>query len=162
MTYEDIDIWTDGACSRNPGPGGWGVLIKFHNSEKELCGGAFNTTNNRMELQAAIEALIALNQPCNVCLHTDSQYLKDGITNWIHVWKKNSWKTSAKKIVKNADLWSALDDATSRHIIRWCWVRGHAGQEENSRADGLAQQGMKPYKDGGWQYSSFFEKEGTE
>ncbi|MEL6751525.1 MAG: ribonuclease HI [Pseudomonadota bacterium] len=143
---KQVDIWTDGACSGNPGPGGWGAVVRYGEHERELSGGEENTTNNRMELQAAIEALSALKQPCAVTLHTDSQYVKGGITGWIHGWKRNGWRTSAKKPVKNAELWQALDEATKRHTIEWRWVKGHAGHEENERADELARQGMEPYK----------------
>ena len=143
---KEISIWTDGACSGNPGPGGWGALLRSGDHEKELCGGEENTTNNRMELQAAIEALNALKQPSQVELYTDSQYVKGGMTGWIIGWKKNGWKTSAKKPVKNEELWRALDEAVSRHKINWHWVKGHAGHEENERADELARSGMEPYK----------------
>jgi len=141
-----VAIYTDGACSGNPGPGGWGALIKYGDHEKELQGGDFDTTNNRMELMAAIESLNALKQPCAVDLYTDSQYVKGGMTGWIHGWKKNGWKTAAKKPVKNADLWQALDEAVARHQIDWHWVKGHAGHAENERADELARFGMEPYK----------------
>lgn len=141
-----ISIWTDGACSGNPGPGGWGALLRADGHEKELCGGAENTTNNRMELQAAIEALNALKQPSEVELYTDSQYVKGGMTGWIVGWKKNGWRTSAKKPVKNEELWRALDEAVSRHKINWHWVKGHAGHTENERADELARSGMEPFK----------------
>lgn len=143
---KEISIWTDGACSGNPGPGGWGALLRSGDHEKELCGGEENTTNNRMELQAAIEALNALKQPSQVELYTDSQYVKGGMTGWIVGWKKNGWKTSAKKPVKNEELWRALDEAVSRHKINWHWVKGHAGHAENERADELARSGMEPYK----------------
>ena len=143
---KEISIWTDGACSGNPGPGGWGALLRSGEHERELCGGAENTTNNRMELTAAIEALNALKQPSHVELYTDSQYVKGGMTGWIVGWKKNGWKTSAKKPVKNDDLWRALDEAVSRHKINWHWVKGHAGHAENERADELARSGMEPYK----------------
>jgi ribonuclease HI len=133
-----IEIWTDGACSGNPGPGGWGALLKSGGHEKELCGGEAETTNNRMEMQAAIEALNALKKPSRVRLHTDSTYLKDGLTKWIHGWKRNGWKTAAKKPVKNKDLWQALQEATARHEIEWIWVKGHAGDPGNERADELA------------------------
>ena len=141
-----VSIWTDGACSGNPGPGGWGALLRFGEHEKELSGGEFETTNNRMELLAAIEALNALTQPCVVELYTDSQYVKGGMTGWIEGWKKNGWRTSAKKPVKNAELWQALDEAVSRHTVNWHWVKGHAGHPENERADELARSGMEPYK----------------
>lgn len=141
-----VSIWTDGACSGNPGPGGWGALLRFGEHEKELSGGDFETTNNRMELLAAIEALNALTQPCMVELYTDSQYVKGGMTGWIEGWKKNGWRTSAKKPVKNVELWQALDEAVSRHTVNWHWVKGHAGHPENERADELARSGMEPYK----------------
>lgn len=141
-----VEIWTDGACSGNPGPGGWGALLRFGEHEKELSGGDFETTNNRMELMAAIEALNALKQACKVDLYTDSQYVKGGMTGWIEGWKRNGWRTSAKKPVKNAELWQALDDAVARHEISWHWVKGHAGHAENERADELARSGMEPYK----------------
>ena len=141
-----ISIWTDGACSGNPGPGGWGALLRAGGNEKELSGGEVLTTNNRMELQAAIEALGALKRPSRVELHTDSQYVKGGITGWIHGWKRNGWRTAAKKPVKNAELWRALDEAMARHDVTWHWVKGHAGHAENERADALAREGMAPYK----------------
>lgn len=146
MTDEDdaIKIYTDGACSGNPGPGGWGaVLIKDHH-RKEINGGAAETTNNRMELQAAIEALQALKyEPSNVILYTDSNYVKGGITGWLKNWKRNGWKTADKKPVKNEDLWRALDEIETRHNVTWRWVKGHAGHLENERADELARQGIK-------------------
>ena len=141
-----VSIWTDGACSGNPGPGGWGAVLRFGEHEKEMSGGEFETTNNRMELLAAIEALNALTQPCIVELYTDSQYVKGGMTGWIKGWKKNGWRTSAKKPVKNVELWQALDEAVSRHTVNWHWVKGHAGHPENERADELARSGMEPYK----------------
>ncbi len=141
-----VEIWTDGACSGNPGPGGWGALIRYGEHERELSDGALETTNNRMELMAAIEALNALKQSCIVTLHTDSQYVKGGITGWIHGWKKNGWRTSAKKPVKNVELWKALDEAVTRHDVDWRWIKGHAGHAENERADELARMGMAPYK----------------
>ena len=142
----DVEIWTDGACSGNPGPGGWGALLRSGEHEKELRGGEALTTNNRMELQAAIEALNALKRPSRVALHTDSQYVKGGITGWIEGWKRNGWKTAAKKPVKNVELWQALDEACRRHEVAWHWVKGHAGHAENERADELAREGMAPYK----------------
>ena len=140
-----VDIFTDGACSGNPGPGGWGAILRYGNVEKEMKGGAAETTNNRMELTAAIEALEALKRPCKVRLFTDSAYVKDGITQWIARWKRNGWKTAAKKQVKNAELWQRLDAALGTHDISWHWVKGHAGHPENERADELAREGMKPY-----------------
>lgn len=141
-----VVIYTDGACSGNPGPGGWGALLTFGEHEKELCGGEAETTNNRMELCAAINALEALTRPCEIDLFTDSQYVKGGITGWIHGWKKNGWKTAAKKPVKNAELWQALDAALKRHKVEWHWVKGHAGHDGNERADELARRGMAPFK----------------
>lgn len=146
-----VDIWTDGACSGNPGPGGWGVFMRFGEHEKELCGGAAETTNNRMELTAAIRALEALKRPCEVHLYTDSQYLRGGILEWLGKWQKNGWKTAAKKPVKNADLWKTLDEARRRHDVVWHWVKGHAGNPENEKADELARLGMAPFKPGGGQ-----------
>lgn len=148
MSSEDkiVTIYTDGACSGNPGPGGWGALLLYGENEKELTGGEFETTNNRMELTAAIKALSALKRPCKVHLHTDSTYVKDGITKWINGWKQKGWKTAAKKPVKNEDLWRALDEATNKHDIEWKWVKGHAGDPGNERADALANQGMTIYK----------------
>ncbi len=141
-----VQIWTDGACSGNPGPGGWGALLRMGDHEKELKGGDSETTNNRMELTAAIEALEALTRACDVDLHTDSQYVRGGITGWIHNWKRNGWKTAAKKPVKNVELWQQLEDAIARHNVSWHWVKGHAGIPENEKADELARQGMEPYK----------------
>ena len=139
---DTIEIWTDGACSGNPGPGGWGALLVWGDYEKELSGGEPDTTNNRMEMRAAIEALDALTRRSKVILHTDSTYLKDGLTKWMAGWKRNGWKTAAKKPVKNQDLWQALDEAASRHDIDWRWVKGHAGNEGNERADALARAGI--------------------
>ena len=133
-----VEIFTDGSCKGNPGPGGWGAVLRWNHEERELSGGDVETTNNRMELLAAIESLNALKKPCKVHLTTDSVYVRDGITKWIHGWKKNGWKTAAKKPVKNADLWQALEDATRRHNVEWHWVKGHAGHPENERADELA------------------------
>ena len=142
-----VTIYTDGACSGNPGPGGWGALLIYGNHHtKELMEGAFETTNNRMELTAAIEALNALKQSCAVSLHTDSFYVKDGITKWIENWKNNGWRTAAKKPVKNAELWQLLDDAVKRHDVTWYWVKGHNGDEGNERADELANMGLNNYK----------------
>ena len=135
-------IYTDGACSGNPGPGGWGALLRCGDVERELYGGALDTTNNRMELQAAIEALKALSQRCSVDLTTDSVYVKDGITRWLEGWKKKGWKTAARKPVKNVDLWQALDEENQRHDVRWHWVKGHSGHAENERADMLANRGI--------------------
>jgi ribonuclease HI len=133
-----VEIWTDGACSGNPGPGGWGAILRFNGTERELSGAEALTTNNRMELMAAIAALEALTRPCAVTLTTDSQYVKDGLTTWIHGWKRNGWKTADKKPVKNEDLWKRLDAAAARHNVTWQWVKGHAGHTENERADALA------------------------
>ena len=143
MMKPEIKIWTDGACSGNPGPGGWGVLLIAGTRRKELFGGAPDTTNNRMELMAAIEALNALKKASRVTLHTDSTYVKDGLTKWIHGWKKNGWRTAAKKPVKNKDLWQALESACARHEIDWVWVKGHAGDEGNEKADELARRGAE-------------------
>ena len=137
-----IDIYTDGACSGNPGPGGWGAVLRWRGTEKELSGGESDTTNNRMELMAAIRALEALKRPAHVRLHTDSVYLRDGITKWIHGWKTRGWKTADKKPVKNVDLWQRLETAIERHRIDWIWVRGHSGHAENERADELARAGI--------------------
>ncbi len=140
-----VSIWTDGACSGNPGPGGWGAVLRYGGHEKALCGGEALTTNNRMELLAAISALEALSRACAVDLHTDSQYLRGGVTGWINNWKRNGWRTADKKPVKNEDLWRRLDEAATRHEIAWKWVKGHAGDPMNERADELARQGMSPY-----------------
>jgi ribonuclease HI len=145
MTSETIVIYTDGACSGNPGPGGWGALLTYKGKDKEICDGEPLTTNNRMELMAAIVALEALKRPSHVALHTDSTYLRDGITKWIHNWKRNGWRTSDKKPVKNADLWKRLEDAIEHHDISWHWVKGHAGHDGNERADELARRGMEPF-----------------
>jgi ribonuclease HI len=142
MSEQHVTIHTDGACSGNPGPGGWGAILAFNGQEKELKGGEPHTTNNRMELMAAILALEALKRPCAVDLHTDSEYLKNGITAWIHGWKKNGWRTSDKKPVKNVDLWKRLDEALGRHNVHWHWVKGHAGDAKNERADELAREGL--------------------
>ncbi len=135
---EPVQIWTDGACKGNPGPGGWGALLRWNGSERELSGGEKSTTNNRMELMAAIQALETLKRPCDVILTTDSQYVRKGITEWMVAWKRNGWKTSAKKPVKNVDLWQRLEQAVSRHQIDWHWVKGHSGHPENERVDELA------------------------
>ncbi len=137
-----VDAFTDGACSGNPGPGGWGVLLRCQGRERELSGGERDTTNNRMELRAAIEALNALTRPCRVRLHTDSQYVQRGITSWIEQWKARGWRTADRKPVKNEDLWRTLDAARSRHQVEWVWVEGHAGHEGNERADALARAGI--------------------
>lgn len=134
----DVEIFTDGACKGNPGPGGWGAILRAGGKEREISGGEQLTTNNRMELMAAIEALKALRKPCRVQLFTDSNYVRDGITRWIHGWRRNGWRTADKKPVKNAELWQALLDACEPHRIDWHWVRGHAGHPENERADALA------------------------
>lgn len=141
-----VEIFTDGACSGNPGPGGWGALLRFGAHERPLSGGEALTTNNRMELMGAISALEALKEPCAVDLHTDSEYLRNGVTKWMHGWKRNGWRTADKKPVKNQDLWERLDAALKRHEIRWHWVKGHAGHPENERADELAREGMAPFK----------------
>ncbi len=146
MTEQTVEMYTDGACSGNPGPGGWGVLLRFKGVEKELCGGEEETTNNRMELSAAIHGLRALTRPVKIDLYTDSTYVKDGITKWIHNWKKNGWKTAAKKPVKNADLWQQLEDALAKHEVDWHWVKGHDGHEDNERADALAREGVEKIK----------------
>ncbi|MBT3792579.1 MAG: ribonuclease HI [Rhodospirillales bacterium] len=137
-----LDIFTDGACSGNPGPGGWGALLRWGRTEKEMNGGEPETTNNRMELMAAIMSLESLTRPVKVRVHTDSQYVRNGITKWITNWKRNGWKTAAKKPVKNADLWQRLEDAANKHSVEWHWVRGHDGHVENERADELARDGV--------------------
>ena len=147
----ELFAYTDGACSGNPGPGGWGALLIARNGDKvlktrELKGGEAETTNNRMELLAAINALEALERPSKLTLVTDSAYVKNGVTSWIFGWKKNGWKTSARKPVKNDDLWKRLDEAQTRHDVNWEWVKGHAGHPENEKADELARAGMKPFK----------------
>ena len=147
MTTDRIQLYTDGACSGNPGPGGWGVLMLWNDHEKELCEGEFETTNNRMELMAAIMGLESLKRSVPIDLYTDSTYVRDGITKWIHNWKRNGWRTAAKKPVKNEDLWKRLETALAPHDVTWHWVKGHAGNPENERADELARQGMTPYRD---------------
>lgn len=147
----ELYAFTDGACSGNPGPGGWGVLLQAREGdrvvkERELKGGEAATTNNRMELMAAIAALEALERPATITLVTDSAYLRSGVTSWIHSWKRNGWRTADRKPVKNEDLWRRLDAAAARHQVRWDWVRGHAGHPENERADALAREGMAPFK----------------
>ena len=137
-----VEIHTDGACSGNPGPGGWGAILRWHGEEREICGGEAVTTNNRMELMAAIQALESLKRGVRAQLYTDSTYVRDGITKWIHGWKKNGWRTAAKKPVKNEDLWRRLEAALEGHEVEWHWVKGHAGHPENERADVLARQGI--------------------
>lgn len=149
MSDDIIEIFTDGACSGNPGPGGWGAVLRWRGTEKELSGGEPSTTNNRMELMAAIAALEALKRPSKITLHTDSTYVMDGITKWIHGWKRNGWKTAAKKPVKNAELWQRLDEARKRHEIDWKWVKGHAGHPENERCDELARQAIAAIREAG-------------
>jgi ribonuclease HI len=143
-----VEIYTDGACSGNPGPGGWGAILRWRGKEREIWGGEPDTTNNRMELTAAIKALESLNRQVSAVLYTDSKYVKDGITSWITGWKARNWKTAAKKPVKNVDLWKALDDAVSKHDVEWRWVKGHAGHPENERADELARRGVDEVKSG--------------
>lgn len=147
----ELFAWTDGACSGNPGPGGWGVLLRAMDGdtvvkERELQGGEADTTNNRMELMAAISALETLTRPTALTITTDSAYVKNGVTGWIHGWKRNGWKTADRKPVKNVDLWQRLDAAQARHKVTWAWIKGHAGHAENERADELARAGMAPYK----------------
>lgn len=146
---EEVDIYTDGACSGNPGPGGWGAVLRSGSHEREIWGGEPATTNNRMELLAVIEALNALKRPVAVRVHTDSQYVQKGISEWIHGWKARGWRTAARAPVKNADLWQALDEAASRHRVQWLWVRGHAGHVDNERADALARRGVEEVRKGG-------------
>jgi ribonuclease HI len=141
-----VEIFTDGACSGNPGPGGWGAILRYRGQSRELSGGEADTTNNRMELLAAISALEALTRPCVIDLYTDSNYLRGGITQWVHGWQRNGWKTADKKPVKNVDLWQRLIEARNRHDVTWHWVKGHAGHDENERADELARMGMKPFQ----------------
>lgn len=138
-----VEIFTDGACKGNPGPGGWGALLRYKSQEKELCGGEHETTNNRMELMGAIEGLAALIEPCQVVLTTDSQYVRKGISQWIFNWKKNGWRTASKQPVKNADLWKRLDQMTQQHQVDWRWVKGHSGHRENEIADQLANRGIE-------------------
>jgi len=149
MSDDVVTIHTDGACSGNPGPGGWGAILEFGGKRKELKGGEALTTNNKMELTAAIEALNALKRPCKVKLYTDSQYVKNGVQSWMFNWKRNGWRTADKKPVKNLDLWQALDAALQRHDVSWHWVKGHAGHDLNERADELANEGMAPFKQNG-------------
>jgi len=143
MTREPVEIFTDGACKGNPGPGGWGVLLRWNGSEKELFGGEPDTTNNRMELTAVIEALAALKRRSRVRLHTDSKYVADGITTWIHDWKRRDWRTADRNPVKNIELWKRLDELAKRHDIEWIWVKGHSGHDGNERADALARRGVE-------------------
>jgi len=149
----ELFVYTDGACSGNPGPGGWGALLRATEGgkivkERELQGGEADTTNNRMELLAAINALESLSRPSTLTVVTDSNYVKNGVTTWIHGWKRNGWKTASKKPVKNVELWQRLDEAQRRHTVTWTWVKGHAGHPENERADELARAGMAPFKSG--------------
>jgi len=150
MTSDDslkkVEIFTDGACKGNPGPGGWGVLLRYGRVEKSLFGGEPATTNNRMELTAAIQGLAALKQPCDVVLTTDSQYVRKGITEWVQKWKLNQWRTADKKPVKNQDLWVQLDELTNKHRVQWNWIKGHSGHRENEIADQLANQGISEAK----------------
>ncbi len=139
---ERVEIFTDGACRGNPGPGGWGAVLRYRGKERQLHGGEAHTTNNRMELLAVIEALRALTRTAAVCVTTDSQYVKNGITQWIHGWKRNGWKTANKKPVKNEDLWRALDELVAQHDVEWVWVKGHSGHPENELADQLANRGI--------------------
>ncbi|MDP0589693.1 MAG: ribonuclease HI [Candidatus Endonucleobacter bathymodioli] len=143
-----VELFTDGACKGNPGPGGWGVLLRYGQVEKELYGGEEMTTNNRMELQAAIKGLSSLNRSCKVRVTTDSQYVKQGITTWLSNWKSKSWKTAAGKLVKNQDLWVLLDQQNQKHQIEWCWVKGHSGHYENEIADALACRGAEEFLSG--------------
>ncbi len=147
-----VDIYTDGACSGNPGPGGWGAILRVAaaagGQEKEICGGQRDTTNNRMELTAVIEALRALKRPVKARVHTDSQYVQKGISEWIHAWKKRGWRTASRQPVKNEDLWRALDEEAARHQVEWVWVRGHAGHVDNERADLLARRGIESLYEG--------------
>ncbi|OHC90070.1 MAG: ribonuclease HI [Sideroxydans sp. RIFOXYB12_FULL_59_6] len=142
-----VDVFSDGACKGNPGIGGWGVLLRAKGKERELCGGEAHTTNNRMELMAAIAALETLTRPCKVRLHTDSKYVLQGITEWLPGWKQRGWKTASKQPVKNDDLWKRLDEAVTRHHIEWVWVKGHAGHEGNERADALANRGIETLRE---------------
>lgn len=153
MTLKKIEIFTDGSCLGNPGPGGIGILLRYKQHEKKIAKGYYLTTNNRMELRAVIEALDSLKESCHVCLYSDSQYMKNGITKWIFAWKKNNWQTSQKKAVKNQDLWIALDRAIARHTVEWQWVKGHAGHRENEICDELAKQGANSptLEDSGYQ-----------
>ncbi len=142
MNKKTVEIWTDGACKGNPGPGGWGALLRYGTNEKKIYGGVQDTTNNRMEIQAVIEALQALKRPCRVIIHTDSQYVKKAMTEWLSAWKARGWRTASKKPVKNADLWQQLENLTQTHEVSWRWVKGHAGDEGNEIADELANFGV--------------------
>ncbi len=146
MAAETVEIFTDGACSGNPGPGGWGALLRINGHEKELFGGERHTTNNRMEMMAAIMALESLKRPVSAVLSTDSTYLRNGITKWLPGWKAKNWRTAGNKPVKNVDLWQRLEKAIERHQVQWRWVKGHAGHTENERVDALARQGVKKYR----------------
>jgi ribonuclease HI len=143
MMTDIVELYTDGACSGNPGPGGWGCILRFKGTEKELCGGEPDTTNNRMEMKAVMAGLAALKRPCTVAVYTDSQYVQKGISEWIWGWKKRGWKTADNKPVKNADLWQEFDALVKNHKVTWHWVKGHAGHPENERADELARKGLK-------------------
>jgi ribonuclease HI len=143
MSEDIVEIYTDGACKGNPGVGGWGALLQIMGKERELCGGEAHTTNNRMELLAAIRALEALKRPCRVILHTDSKYVQQGISIWVHNWKQRGWKTADKKPVKNEDLWRTLDELANKHHVQWVWIKGHAGHDGNERADELANRGIE-------------------
>lgn len=149
MNQETVDIFTDGACSGNPGPGGWGAILRVGEQEKELFGGEPGTTNNRMEMMAVIQALAALKRPVHARVHTDSQYVQKGISEWIHGWKRRGWKTADKQPVKNEDLWKELDRLAGQHKVEWLWVRGHNGHVENERADALARRGVEQVRGGG-------------
>ncbi|MBU0501080.1 MAG: ribonuclease HI [Gammaproteobacteria bacterium] len=142
QSSEIVHLFTDGACRGNPGPGGWGVVLSFKGHVKHLCGGVGHTTNNRMELLAVIKGMEALTRPCRVKVTTDSQYVKNGITTWIHTWKRNGWRTASKQEVKNVDLWQQLDELVARHQLEWAWVKGHSGHPENETADRLANKGI--------------------
>ena len=146
VARKQVEVHTDGACLGNPGPGGWGALLRWREVERELSGGESDTTNNRMELLAAIHALEGLSRPSVITVVTDSAYVKNGVTGWIHGWKRNGWKTADRKPVKNVDLWQRPDAAQARHKVTWAWIKGHAGHPENERADELARAGMAPYK----------------
>jgi len=143
MSQSEVEIWTDGACKGNPGAGGWGAVLKYGVHEREIFGGAPETTNNRMELQAVIEALSLLTRRCTVTVHTDSQYVKNGMTQWLEGWKQRGWRTANRKAVKNVDLWQKLDILANQHDLTWKWVRGHAGDPGNERADALANKGVE-------------------